>query len=1857
MNVANEQGLALSAKQKRKLLGHLLRQQTTPITIDYPLSHGQRALWFIYKMDRQSPAYNIMCAAHVRADVDCQALQQAFQTLIRRHATLRTTYATVDDVPVQRVHLDWEVQLNVLDRRGFTGQQFSQCLEQEANRPFDLECGPVFRIQLLQQSGPTWVLLFTAAHIATDFWSFDLLFDELKQLYRANMRETARQHSADHAVTSQEQQARLAHLKHFYRDYVEWQGKMLNGPAGARMWDYWRKQLAGELPSLNLPTDNPRPPLQSYQGRSYLFRLPDRLTRRLFCLARDENATPFMTLLAAFQILLYRYSGQRDILVGSPTAGRSHAEFEPLVGYFLNPVVFRCKLQPEDSFRQFPSQVRQTVLDGLTHQDFPFPLLVERLQPRRDPSRTPVFQASFSWDKPRTEFTLDETRRKTGGAQSEQLATFKPPVDPTDLGLRPFALGQQGAAFDLTLMMLSTDESLTAALQYNSRLFEEATIARMAEHFETLLQNIVDKPDQALENLPVLSEHWARKILSTWNQTEAAYPENLLLHQLFEQQAREHPDRIAACHGTREWTYRELNHRANRLARWLVSQGAGMDRHVGIAMEPSLEMLQGILAVHKAGGAYLPLASGTPVDRIISMLEQSGTELVLAQRSRAAELPDFTGVLLCLDEEQKQAHHQHDHTELDDNLALPLDSMQLAYTIFTSGSTGGPKGVQIPHRPVVNLLCSMHREPGIVPEDKLLSVTSPGFDISVLELYLPLVTGASVVLVDREVAADGQQLAAALAGSGASMVKATPATWRMLIEAGWQGDPRLKALCGGETLTRDLADRLIPLCGGLWNMYGPTETTIWSAIHPVSMEPGPVLIGRPVANTQFYVIDELNRPVPVGIPGELLISGHGLARGYLNDPGLTARKFIPHPFLKTQDARAYKTGDQARYRADGILEFLGRNDLQLKIRGCRIEPREIETILERHPRIKESLVVAQPTASHSNEKRLVSYVVTTDHTPPDARQLREFLRQQLPDYMLPAVFIELDVFPLTQAGKVDRNALPVPGNSRPALQDGYTAPREGAEVTLAKIWARVLGIDRVGRDDNFFDLGGTSMMSLEIASIAGNDGLVITPAQLFRHPTLSSLAAALKLSSKTARASTSESSTQATMDNANTGIPGNCSAPDNIPVTASNLNTIVRSNNHHPLHTPPSATSPVLRDNTRSLHHTCSARISSMGVYLPPGVVTTEELIQDCKPCHMFPLENVTGIQSRRMVDGTEFSSDLACKAVRECLANSPYSAEQIDMIVCCNITRSSARLEISMEPNTSMQVKRECGLTHALAFDVSNACAGMFTGMLVVDSFLTAGHIRRGLVVSGEYTSGIIGTAQQEITEYLDPRLASLTVGDAGAAVLLESSGKTGAGFHELDMYTLGKYSRMCIGQMTDGPHGGAIIMRPDPIEHTAIAVRHSAANLKYLFDTYDRDPESIDHLIMHQTSAVSLLDGSRAINKCFGKEISTARNTINNLAHRGNTASTSHIVAVWDHIQNGRIKSGDKTVFSITGSGQTIGTATYTFDDLPDRMRSITITGKKPEKHTAEHTMQTAAHRYFARVQISATGLFPDNQTRPDDTVETAACAARDCLAKSAYEPCDIDLLIFAGVTRTNHVFEPAIASMVAEKLNMNDSIDSEIDRKTLAFDVFNGAMSFMNGCHIASEMIYAGKYRTAMVVASEVETNKPHFRDRLLGLAETGGAVILDSSPSGQVGFSPFIFHYDLEHFEAREVIGRYVEGKLCMCLQENEHLHELYLQTIPAAVNDLLAREGLTMSQVTHLIPPQISQESNYRLARHLGIDSHRVIDRAVTGHDLYTSGMARSLEYLRKQDLSKTGDIGLIIQVSSGIQAGCVAYYF
>ncbi|MGH2507274.1 MAG: non-ribosomal peptide synthetase, partial [Ktedonobacteraceae bacterium] len=719
-------------------------------------------------------------------------------------------------------------------------------------------------------------------------------------------------------------------------------------------------------------------------------------------------------------------------------------------------------------------RVRKTVLDAYAHVDLPFEKLVDGLQTRRDASYAPLFQVMFALQN------ISATPLKLSG-----------------LSVMPFNKTSHTAKYDLSLIMASGPE-LTGVIEYSTDLFDEVTIARFVEHFQTLLTGIVAAPHVPISDLPLVTPQERQRILMAWNTTAVDYPRDLCFHQLFEVQAERTPNAVAITFEQHILTYRELNERANQLAYYLQRLGVGPEVLVGLCVERSLEMMIGLLGILKAGGTYVPLDPAYPQERLAFILADTQAPVLLTQQQLIQNLAPHQAQVICLDRDWEMIAQEH-----ATNLAKSATDQNSAYVIYTSGSTGKPKGVTIPQQALVNFLCFMHEQLALTTQDVMLATTSLSFDIAGLELYLPLLVGAQVVVASREVASDGQQLAAMIKTSECTIMQMTPAAWRMLIETGWQSDQHVRLLCGGEALSQELARALLAQGQCLLNLYGPTETTIWSAFHKVEHVDSAIPLGQPLANTQFYILDAMMQPVASGVPGELYIGGAGLARGYLNRPELSAERFVPHPFSQEPGARLYRTGDLVRYRSQRIIEFLGRVDQQVKVRGFRIELGEIETILRQHQAVRDAIVMVREDTP--DNKRLVAYLIVDQAADLSVERLRAYLNARLPGYMVPSALVFLATFPLTSNRKVDRKNFPVPTFDQPELHRGYVAPRRPIEELLATIWAEVLAVKQIGMHDNFFDLGGDSLRSVQITARTQQMGLAITPKQLLRHQTIDRL--------------------------------------------------------------------------------------------------------------------------------------------------------------------------------------------------------------------------------------------------------------------------------------------------------------------------------------------------------------------------------------------------------------------------------------------------------------------------------------------------------------------------------------------------------------------------------------------------------------------------------------------------------------------------------------------------------------------------------------------------------------------------------
>jgi amino acid adenylation domain-containing protein len=1028
------------------------------------LSFAQQRLWFLDQLEPGNPAYNLPIAYLITGQVNLWALRQSLNEIVRRHEVLRTTFIAKHGQPVQVIASETCIDCPEIDLRTFPAPErrieAERLARAEAQQPFNLAEGPLLRAKLLRLDHRESVFLLTIHHIIADSWTLRVFMRELQTLYDAFSRQ---------GNTG----SPLPELPIQYADFALCQRQWLRGEILEAHLAYWQQQLGGPLPVVQLPMARPRPPVRTYRGGKQSLRLRRELTAALQELSDREGVTLYTTLLAAFKTLLCRYTGLEDIIVGSPIAGWQSGDLEGLIGCFVNTVALRTDLSGNPGFRALLRRVREVTLGAYAHQELPFEKLLDALQPERDPSRSPLFQVLFV-------------------LQNAPL----PKLDCRGLRLTPFEVDTGTTQFDLTLTLTETAQELTATLIYNTDLYTAAMATRMLAHFQTVLESIVANPGLPLSDLSLLTAPERHQILVEWNQTCMEYPQEVCIYQLFEAQVERTPDAVAVTCADQHLTYRVLNRQANQLAHYLRQLGVGPETLVGLCVDRSLAMVLGLLGILKAGGAYVPLDPAYPQERLAFICQDAHVSVLVTQHPLLGKFPALTAPVICLDTDGDPIAHQAPENPL--GATTPA---HLAYIIYTSGSTGRPKGVAIAHRSTVALLAWARDT--FAPEELtgVLAATSICFDLSVFEVFVPLSWGGRVILADTVL-----QLPALPAATAVTLVNTVPSALGELLRGASLPAPVRTVNLAGEPLPTTLVQQICQQTRveRIYDLYGPSEDTTYST-YARRRSDGPATIGRPIANTQIYVLDHHMRPVPVGIPGELYIGGAGLARGYLGRPEVTAARFLPHPFRAEAGARLYQTGDLVRYRPDGRLEFLGRRDHQVKVRGFRIELGEIETVLRQHPMVQEAVVLARE--DRPDDKRLVAYVVPKQEQAPTVSILQPFLRQKLPAYMVPSMFIMLAALPLTPNGKIDRQAFPAPDHLRPALADTFVASRSLIEAALAGFWAEVLRLKQVGVHDNFFALGGHSLLATQVISRIRSTLQVELPLRcLFEAPTVAALA-------------------------------------------------------------------------------------------------------------------------------------------------------------------------------------------------------------------------------------------------------------------------------------------------------------------------------------------------------------------------------------------------------------------------------------------------------------------------------------------------------------------------------------------------------------------------------------------------------------------------------------------------------------------------------------------------------------------------------------------------------------------------------
>lgn len=1743
-----------------------------------PMSEGQLALWMIHQRAPTGPAYNFAFAARTSGKIDHGAMTKACRSLVKRHPDLRTYYRLEGDQPVRVLSGSIDVVIGEQDCHDWSESRILEWIREEADRPFDLEQGPIIRFSLLRcKSGD--VLSIAMHHIAADLWSMDVLIQELIDLY---------------AMIIGGGEIELGPLPTTYDAYVQWERELDGSDEGERLWEFWRDKLQGAPHTLNLPTTYSRPSEQTFHGSSHQWDVPAEIVDGLRQVAQDERTTMFTILLSAYQAFLSRVCSQDDLLVGTVSASRGRAEWEGIVGYFLNHLVLRSRITGSPTFRELLRGSQREVLDALEHQAFPFAKLVEKIGPRRDPSRSPIVQTMFIWDKPRN---LTESH-------------FAPGKSSDRMRLKPLLMEQRGAPFDLTLIVFELEDQLKLTFRYNTDLFSAEAIESLAESFDQLVGSIANDPDTLIQTVPIVPPAQERTI-AEWNATDAALDESVSPYGLFQRFARQTPDAVAIESDEEQLTYAEADAQATRIADRLGELEAGPGDIVAVLAPRSVHAIVAILGVWKSGAAYLPLDPNHPDARLQAICDDA-CPIALLTSQDTAEPPrlSLSCPTLSLSEVAGSQTRAAGDRDGSDTQAEP-DSP--AYVIYTSGSTGRPKGVVVPNRGVANLALAQQRMFGVVPNDRCLQFASLGFDASVFEIVMAFHAGATLFVLDADVTrTTTTETAAAIRRARINNATLPPS---LLATIPADDLPELHTLVSaGEACSAALVDKW-GKNRRIFNAYGPTEATVWASTQLCEVGGGDPSIGTPITNVRAYVVDENLQTMPLGVPGELCLSSPGLASEYRNLPAATAEAFVPNPFDQRYDVTLYRTGDRARWTHAGTLEFLGRIDDQVKIDGHRIEPGEIAAVIQQRIDVASALVTTMPSGVG---EQLIAYVVLRSDLAKDVesqlKEIRQQLSAQLPCYMVPKRFIPLDRFPLNASGKVDVAKLPRPTDLE-RRADVPIAPRTPTEEKLAEIWREVLRTDQIGVQDNFFDLGGASLQALQAADRAAQLGFDVSAERMFQFQTIEELAREIDASG-----------TQPDQSAARPAVPEITTRQPSISATNNNGRHVASSVNR--------------------------MVIESIGTYLPPDTLSTGEVVEGCRKPLDFPLQKMTGIVSRHVAGREEFSIDLARRAAIACLEQSRFRAEELDLLIACNISRYDAPDgEFSFEPSTASRLKQQIGARSAVAFDVCNACAGFFTALAVAEARLLSGESKRAMIVSGEYITHLTKTAQLEIDGFLDPRLACLTLGDAGAAVIVELK-DDGTGFEALDLYTAGSHHELCVARATDQPHGGAIMLT-DAIKASAVALDHSVGHAHRVVDAHRWGADEVSHVIMHQTSTTTLDGAIEELNRHFGQPICNHDNTVNNLAQRGNTASTTHWVAVMDLIRQRRINPGDKAVFAISGSGQTIGTALYQFDDLPKRIGASTRSTPLPAE-------PTKPRRYGVQVVAATVDATKHSVNSYDPrysghfVVESAACAADSCLRSAAWDADDVDLIIHSGVYRDDFLSEPAIAAIIAGELKMNSDRPHQGERQTLALDLLDSGRGVLTACSVVASMIGGGKISRGLVTASEVENNPLEEDQR--GIAELGSALALQRTDDPQVGFGEFQFSSYPEYASKLTASTRLRAGGLSLVIERADDLDQILVHCVADAVARFCKSSNREVASYQRILLSLSSTIDRSRLASTLGVATDQVYlpdDSAALGKDMFTSGIAALWNELAHG--AESGERWLLVSAGAGIEVACVDY--
>ena len=1726
----------------------------------FPLSKAQNRLWILSNFSKANVAYNMVGVIHLEGNFDQKLFERVILDLTERHEILRTTFNEVDGKVCSVIHDSIASPVSYCSFRQHKNLELGHLIEDMVQHNFNLEKGPLLKVKVVELSDAKYAVIINMHHIISDGWSLKIFINESSELYNAYLSGTT---------------PLLPELEIQHADYVVWEEKQTD--SNQKSLDFWTKYLESPCENSTFPLQYQRSSIQSFDGALYQRTIPSEFTEKIRNTASRLGITPFTVMFSAYNLLLHKYTNQTDIITGTPIANRDIEETHNIIGFFVSTLPIRSKIQSDLSIKHYIKTLQEECAKAFDHKNVPLDEIVNKIKIQKHANRNPLFQTVFSYEN----IEQKPLNFKGVNAYIEQIEGYY-------------------SKFDLTFSVKKNGAETLISIEYARQLFDEQYMEILVDCYLNTLQFVTDFYDNSVASFSVVPELLREKI-HTWNNTDVPYKDIPTVGQLLEEQVKQHPLKVAYCTSEVEFTYSELFKKVNTIASLFEEEGLKKNDLVALLLSRDQHLLPAMLACLKTGVAYIPLDPSYPEKRLEYILKHAGLAHIvtnikdkLSIETEAYKIIDVTDT----------SHANESNSTCD---VTPEDT---AYIIYTSGSTGQPKGVEVSNMALSNFLLSMKNKPRMDRDDNLLALTSTSFDISGLELFLPVISGGTVVLADENQAKNPDHIINLIEKFDISVIQATPTTWRLLKEIDWQGNKRLKALIGGEPVPSDVVKWLLSVTKEAWNMYGPTETTIWSTIHKFQDSDNIVKIGRPVNNTQVFILDNDDQPVPPFTVANLYIGGAGLAKGYYKDKEKTEQLFR-NLIIDDVSRRLYKTGDLAYYLPEGDLVHQGRTDFQVKVDGYRIELDEINFALQKHKDIIQAYCIV---TSADNGNKIIAYLRSRKKDI-FVEAIRNHLQESLPAYMLPREYRIIDEFPLTPNGKIDHKKIVQTVHTRISNKK-YIAPKSAQEKTIAAIWQEILGMEKVGLDDNFFDLGGASVQSVKIASKALKKGLMIKPEQLFEFPTVRQLA-------DKAEAITGVSTGSSYIDQEELKMSDelvyNPDSDDKIPTELNSKNLLIESIAH----------------------------------YQPSKSISSRELIEGCKNKVRFPMERLTGIHRVDVAGEDEGSFELAVNAVDKCFNISKYRAEDIDLIISCNIFRMSSDTNIEVDPGLSIRVKKHFNCVNAITYDISNACSGVFTGLMLADNFIKANKGKRCLIVSGEFLSHVVRTTQREVIDYLDLRISGLTGGDSGLAMVVEHTSNSNVGFKHLDFFTMGAYSDLCIIKNSPEKTGGMII-NTDAIRMAEAGHLEGAKHTLKALKSTRWTPEMIDYIIMHQASSTTITNAMSEMNKLFGRQLTHDENVINNLRNRGNTATTTHWIATLDNIRNGKISQGKNMVYFISGSGLNLGTGLYVFDDLPERIKAQEENGHKSEKVSPSD--EVSYDSPSSTIAIDAVGVSNFNSN--ENGMDLLKLAGEGAIRKSGYDKDDIDTIIYTGVHRDEYTYEPSIGTMLAGMLEINSSVNLvQTGKKSVALDIYNGDLGFLNACFAAQTLIQSGAKDNVLIALSEIDNNKRYGYDSSFRIKEAGAAAIVKKVAWHEdKGFKHFSFKSDvdvMDHYQSKATIHG---PKVKLETYESNALTEKWIALILDCIDDLMEKSNVTLNEINHIIPPQRGLEfaSRFKAAiNHFNGQMHSLEDNL----DYKGMSIPFCIEKGLEQNKFQAGDKAIFIGISGGLQAGAVLYNF